>query len=659
MPRVIQTLLVANRAEVASRVFATASRLGIRTVAVYSDADATLPYVRHADLAVRLPGVSATDTYLSIDALLAAAVQAGADAIHPGYGFLSERADFARAVLRAGLVWVGPSPESMAALGDKARARALAVEVGVPVVPGAQQLAQEVGAFATAAHDLGYPVLLKASAGGGGRGMRRVDDVSELPAAFDSARREADSAFGDPTLLIERWIDRPRHIEVQILGDGTGRVLALSDRDCSVQRKHQKIVEEAPAPGLSAAMRASLAEAAIRLGEAVQYAGAGTVEFIVEGQDHYFLEVNTRLQVEHEVTECVLGLDLVAWQMHLAEGRPLELEVPPIDGHAIEVRVYAEDPVADWRPTSGSLVVVEGSGDRVRSSYASGDVMTVHYDPMLMKLIVHAPDRDRALRRLRRALADSWVAGLPTNLPLLRDLATDEAFVEGRLHTGILAERGLPRTPPVDLQRSLIGAVAVSTRARPDFGPDAIPTAFRLRGPAWEATRWRVDGQQVDLRHRVVGDRRELEWDGGAVSFRILSTATDRIRIEVDGLATDYRFAHGLTGDDGGPVWISTVQGEAMAVMLPRFPAAVGPDPDPGSCVAPTPGTVRAVHVTAGDHVIRGQPLVVLEAMKMEHQVLAPADGVVDAIRATVGDTVDEGTLLVVLTPDEDSAHPP
>ncbi|MCA9570795.1 MAG: ATP-grasp domain-containing protein [Myxococcales bacterium] len=643
----IRTLLVANRAEVASRVFRTARRLGIRTVAVHSEADADLPFVAEADLAVCIGPAPAAASYLDVEALLDAARRTGADAVHPGWGFLSERADFAEAVLAAGLTWVGPAPDVIRALGDKARARALAVSLGVNVVPGYHGADQDPAVFRAEAERIGLPVLLKAAAGGGGRGMRVVRDLDELVDAHASASREALAAFGDGTLLLEKLVERPRHIEVQVFGDGEGGVVHLFERECSIQRRHQKIVEEAPAPNLPEPLRAELLAAAVRLAGEVRYAGAGTVELIVgEDGSWAFLEMNTRLQVEHEVTEAITGVDLVAWQLAVAEGRGLPCGQDAIraEGSAIQVRVYAEDPLRDWLPTHGTLVRLDLTGERVPTGFRAGDTVSVHYDSMLAKVIAVGPTRPDAVRQLARHLQAAWVPGLTTNLPLLREIAVHPAFAAGHTHTGFLGEHGLPTPPPVDVRLSILGAVlhlALDARARASF-PRGVSAGFRVDGPAFDRDGVRVGESVVEVRWRWVGGALQARWEGGEADLVVLRSSGDAHRVVLDGVQQSWRIAA-----SGSSVYVHSGAAEGFAVLEPRFPPPAPPVAEPGSCLAPTPGTVRAVRVAAGDTVEAGDVLVVVEAMKMEHAVKAPASGDVLEVRCAEGDAVDAGDLLV------------
>ena len=642
--RPIYKLLVANRGEIARRVLRTCRELGIRTVAVYSDADAGAAHALEADEAVYIGPSPSRESYLMGERVLDAARRTGADAIHPGYGFLSENAAFAEAVEAAGLVWVGPTPSAMRALGEKAPARRLAAELGVPVVPGYDGEDDSHERLVAEAARIGLPLLIKASAGGGGRGMRRVDSWEELEEALRSARREAETAFGDGRLLIERYVERPRHIEVQVLGDGRGHVVHLFERECSIQRRHQKIVEEAPSPAVDEALRERLGEAATRLARAVGYRGAGTVEFILDPHGaFYFLEMNARLQVEHPVTELVTGVDLVAWQIAIAEGRPLTLlqDELQLRGHAIEVRVCAEDPSRGWVGGTGRLLrFVLPDGVRADAGYVQGDEVGVHYDSLLAKLIATGPDRLTAARRLRRALGEAWIAGVVNNLPLLRDIAADEAFLAGDLDTGFLARRGLPRPPPVDLPRSAAVA-AVIGRA---LSATPLGAGFRIDGVHEDVDRWAMGDLAVETR---LG--REVAVDGAARELRLVALGDGSARIVEAGVARTVRWARDGAGplQDGETVYLHLGDAEGMVRLVPRFPAPKGLEPEPGTCAAPTPGIVRAVLVEEGQEVAAGAPLVVLEAMKMEHTLRSPADGVVLSVRVQVGEAVDAGAVLV------------
>jgi acetyl/propionyl-CoA carboxylase alpha subunit len=651
----MRTVFVANRGEIARRVFRTARSLGYRTVAVASEADRNLPYVREADRAVLLPGPSdVRATYLDAARMIAAAKQGGADAVHPGYGFLSENADFAQAVLDAGLTWIGPSPAAIRAMGDKASARRVAVAHGVPVVPGWDG-DQDEATLAREAARITYPVLIKATAGGGGRGMRRVDDPADFADALRSAKAEAGSAFGSDQVIVERYVLRPRHIEIQVLGDAAGTVLFLGERECSIQRRHQKIVEEAPAPGVSVELRRAMGEAAVRVAKAVGYTSAGTVEFVVDPEGaFYFLEMNTRLQVEHPVTEEVTGLDLVALQLLVAEGRPLPLrqEDVQLTGHSIEVRLYAEDPLRDWLPATGmlrALSIPPGDGIRVEAGFEGGNELSPYYDAMLAKVIATGPDRATAVRRLQRVLDGTWAPGIVTNLPLLRQIAHHPQFAAADLDTSVLARAGLPRPPPANTALGVLGALALGFASRRPPGP----AAFRVWGRATQEDTFRSGADEVTAgwtpagtgfdalvggaEHRV----RDVRLEGGA-----LHLVVDDVRQSWQVLRAPKEPTHG-TLDDGDRVWVHTGDAEAYVELVPRFPAADAVEAEPGAAVAPTPGKVVSVRVAVGDVVEKGQLLVTLEAMKMEHRVVAPAAGKVALVRTEVGAAVREGELLV------------
>ena len=632
----ITRLLVANRGEIARRVIRTCRSLGISPVAVHSDVDAAAPHVREADLAVRLPGAAAAQTYLRADLLLAAAGRTGADAVHPGYGFLSEDAGFARAVLDAGLVWVGPPPAAIAAMGSKVDAKRLVAAAGVPVLP--TWWWEEVPA------DAPYPLLVKASYGGGGRGMRVVTDKSGLDGAVLAARREAESAFGDGTVFVEPYVERPRHVEVQVLADTHGTVLALGERDCSIQRRHQKIVEEAPSPGSSDALRAELAGAAVAAARAVGYLGAGTVEFLVTpAGEPAFLEMNTRLQVEHPVTEAVLGLDLVALQLAVAEGRALPA-VPRPEGHAIEVRLYAEDPAAGWRPSTGTLhriavpgvdATFGGRGLRLDAGIEDGGAVSPYYDPMLAKLIAWAPTRPEAVRRLASALSRAELHGIATNRDLLVRVLRHPAFAAGDTDTGFLdahPEVFAPLAGAAEVEEAaLAAALAASARRR--------ATAAVLRTvPAG----WRNNPSQPATA-AYAGPDGTVEVTYRPPPCTVATATPTQVVLERDGIRRSC-LVHAV-----GPV--SYVDGPGWAVALSELDPL--PEPvtalPPGSLTAPMPGLVLAVHVVAGDRVSAGQPVLSLEAMKMEHTLAAPADGTLTELLVAAGSQVDAGAVLAVV----------
>jgi propionyl-CoA carboxylase alpha chain len=697
--RPISVLLVTNRGEIARRVFRTCRELGIGTIAVYSDADAGALHVREADAAVRLPGSAAADTYLRADLLVAAALAAGADAVHPGYGFLAESAGFARAVEQAGLVWVGPPAAAVEAMGSKVEAKRLMAAAGVPVLP-------VLDPAEVAAADL--PVLVKASAGGGGRGMRVARTLAELPAAVQAARAEAESAFGDPMVFCEPYLEGGRHLEVQVLADGQGTVWALGERECSIQRRYQKVIEEAPSPAVDVDLRRRLGAAAVAAARAVGYVGAGTVEFLARGGEFSFLEMNTRLQVEHPVTECVTGLDLVALQLHVAQGQSLKSidlglyrresmvsapgdlgsapgnlgprpggrdpgpvdggpeledrgpEPPPVRGHAIEARLYAEDPAAGWRPDSGvlyrfavpevdaELAVPDRYGLRLDASVAGGSAVGVHYDPMLAKLVAWAPSREEAARRLAAALAGARLHGLATNRDLLVRVLRHPAFLAGETDTGFLDRHGLaalaePLADPAAealsaLAAALAGAAAnqAGSRVQP-----RVPAGWRNVPSQPQRRAYLGRSGRLDVAYRLVRGRLEAP-DHPDVT--LVSATPDEVVLEAAGVTRTFAVAR-----YPGLVCVDSALGPVTLRPVDRFPP-----PDraaaAGSLLAPMPGTVVSVAVAEGDAVRAGQQLLVLEAMKMQHPVAAPTAGTVQRLPVRVGSQVEAGALLAVVT---------
>ncbi len=633
MSKMITSLLVANRGEIARRVFRTARELGITTVAVFSDADSDAPFVRDADLAVRLPGASPAETYLRGDLIVAAALKAGADAVHPGYGFLSENAAFARAVVDAGLTWVGPTPEAIEAMGSKIEAKALMAAAGVPVLPSGS------------AEDTGFPLLVKASFGGGGRGMRIVRTAEDLPEALAGAEREAASAFGDGTVFCERLLERARHVEVQVFGDQHGTVVALHERECSVQRRHQKVVEEAPSPAVSAELRERMAEAAVTAARTLGYVGAGTVEFLLDGDEFFFLEVNTRLQVEHPVTEAVTGLDLVRLQLEVAQGARLP-EVPELSGHAIEVRLYAEDPARDWLPQSGVLSTFEvphretfgwtGHGVRLDSGVESGSEVGVHYDPMLAKVIAWGASREVAARALSGALLRSRLHGLTTNRDLLVRILRSPEFLAGETDTGFLDRFDLEPALVSDRRPHLVAAALALAAAHRAGAPvlGGLPSGWRNNPTQPQRTAF-VEGEVTYGQTFAV--------DGAPVGVVVVSASPAAVLLEVDGLLLSCAVAR-----EGSNVHVDSAFGGTTHELLDRFP-----DPSanvaPGSLTAGMPGTVTRVAVSDGETVEAGQVLLVLEAMKMEHPVVAPAAGTVSGLSVQPGDQVATGQVLAVV----------
>ncbi|AIV35850.1 acetyl/propionyl/methylcrotonyl-CoA carboxylase subunit alpha [Streptomyces sp. CCM_MD2014] len=613
----ITSVLVANRGEIACRVFRTCRQWGIRTVAVHSDADANALHTREADAAVRLPGTAPADTYLRGDLIVKAAVAAGADAVHPGYGFLSENADFARAVRDAGLVWIGPPPEAVEAMASKTRAKEL---MGIAPLTDPADVTEA---------DL--PVLVKAAAGGGGRGMRVVRRLADLDAALTAARAEATSAFGDGEVFVEPYLENGRHVEVQILADTHGTVWALGTRDCSLQRRHQKVIEEAPAPGLTPELTAELHELAVRAARAVHYVGAGTVEFLVADGKAHFLEMNTRLQVEHPVTEAVFGIDLVALQLHVAEGHALETDPPPARGHAVEARLYAEDPANGWAPQTGRLHrLAVPDGIRLDTGYTDGDDIGVHYDPMLAKAVAHAPTRAEAVRRLAGALERAVTHGPVTNRDLLVRSLRHEEFASGRMDTGFYDRHltDLTRSAPDPLAPLAAALSDASTRTGRFGGWRNLPSQPQVK-------RYAAGGEEHEVRYHHT--RTGLTAEG----VHVVHAGPDRVVLETDGVQR--RFDIARYGD--------RVHVNATALTaLPRFP-----DPTtqhaPGSLLAPMPGTVVRVAegLTEGTTVQAGQPLLWLEAMKMEHKITAPVTGRLTALNAVPGQQVTVGSLLAVV----------
>ncbi|MFE4306746.1 acetyl/propionyl/methylcrotonyl-CoA carboxylase subunit alpha [Streptomyces sp. NPDC056891] len=635
------TVLVANRGEIAVRVIRTLRELGVRSVAVYSDADADARHVREADTAVRIGPPPASESYLSVAALLDAARRTGAQAVHPGYGFLAENAGFAQACADAGLVFIGPPASAISLMGDKITAKETVKAAGVPVVPGAADPELEA-----AAHELGAPVLLKPSAGGGGKGMRLVRDLSTLTEEIASARREARASFGDDTLLVERWIDRPRHIEIQVLADAHGNVVHLGERECSLQRRHQKIIEEAPSVLLTPEIRASMGAAAVEAARSCGYVGAGTVEFIVPGGDpssYYFMEMNTRLQVEHPVTELITGVDLVEWQLRVASGEPLPFaqEDITLTGWAIEARICAEDPSRGFLPSGGTVLSLNepaGEGVRTDSGLSEGTEVSSLYDPMLSKVIVHAEDRPTALRRLRAALADTVTLGVPTNAGFLRRLLAHPDVVSGALDTGLVerdAESLVPEGVPDEVYAAAAAARLAELAPAPRDGwtdPFSVPSGWRLGGaPAPLPFPVRAAGLEPVVAEAPPGAR---------------VTATS-VTVTVDGVVHRFHRAGDWLGRDGDSWHVMDHDPVAAALSGARHGGA-------DTLAAPMPGTVTVVKVAVGDEVEAGQSLLVVEAMKMEHVISAPHAGTVTELDVTPGSTVAMDQILAVVTPREE-----
>ena len=641
----IDTLLVANRGEIACRVMRTAKTMGIRTVAVHSAIDVNARHVREADVAVNLGGAKPGESYLLIDKIIAAAKASGAQAIHPGYGFLSENAGFARAIEQAGLIFLGPPASAIEAMGSKSAAKSLMEAAGVPLVPGYHGEKQDIDTFREAAKRIGYPVLLKAAAGGGGKGMKVAESEAQLAETLESAQREAQSAFGDSRMLVEKYVLKPRHVEIQVFADQHGNCLYLNERDCSIQRRHQKVVEEAPAPGLSPELRRAMGEAAVKAAQAIGYVGAGTVEFLLDERgDFFFMEMNTRLQVEHPVTEAITGLDLVAWQIRVARGEPLPLtqQQVPLNGHAIEVRLYAEDPDHDFLPATGTLALyreaASGDGRRIDSGMAEGDSVSPFYDPMLGKLIAWGENREQARLRLLAMLDDTLVGGVKTNLAFLRRILAHPAFAACELDTGFI-----PRH-----QQQLLPA------------PGELPEAFwQLAADAWVRSEaplqrnddphspwaarsgWRAGGAaEIELHLSSQGESRKVRASNRAC------LEGEELLAEIDG--TRQRLRAIRRGDILYLQW----HGELHAITrFDPIAAAEASHAQHGGLSAPMNGSIVRVLVEPGQAVEAGTALVVLEAMKMEHSIRAPEAGTVKALYCHEGEMVSEGMALVELEP--------
>ncbi|MGK2880216.1 MAG: biotin carboxylase N-terminal domain-containing protein [Mycobacterium sp.] len=660
---VIKKLLVANRGEIARRVFRTCRDLGIATVAVYSDADADAWHVDDADEAVRLPGSSPAQTYLDGDRVIAAARLTGADAIHPGYGFLSENAGFARACADAGLVFVGPPPDAIDAMGSKLTAKAMMADAGVPVLPGGDATGLDAEELFKLGAQIGYPLLVKASAGGGGRGMRVVGSADDLDGAVASASREAKSAFADGTVFLEKYVQRPRHVEIQVMADMHGTVVSLFERECSVQRRHQKVIEEAPSPVVGDELRARMGAAAVAAARAVGYVGAGTVEFVLDangGDDDgtfAFLEMNTRLQVEHPVTELVTGLDLVRLQLLVAMGRslPAEVSAPQITGHAVEARLYAEDPTMEYLPQTGTLrtmQIPDYAGVRVDSGVRDGSVVSHHYDAMLAKVIAWAPTRSEALGTLSAALADARIHGLTTNRDLLVRVLRHDEFAGRGTDTGFLERNDVADLggAPIDGDGEGMHAVAATlaqVAARRSAAPvqPTLPAGWRNNPSQLQSAGWATaDGRERWVGYALLRDGVEVEVDGKPIEdITVLAQRPDRVVLETGGLRRGYDVLL-----DGDVAYVDSPAGSTTFTRMPRFldPSTLKPA---GSLMAPMPGSVIRLPVSAGDTVTAGQALVVLEAMKMEHTIASPIDGIVAELSVEVGQQVSTGDALAVV----------
>jgi acetyl/propionyl-CoA carboxylase alpha subunit len=661
MQRRIRTVLVANRGEIARRIFRTLRRMGIGTVAVYSDADAAAPHAAEAVESVRIGPAASLESYLDIDRILSAARATGADAVHPGYGFLAENADFAARCAAAGLTFIGPPVEAIRRMGSKVEARAIMARAGVPVAPGISGAGLDDAALARQAKGVGLPLLIKASAGGGGKGMRLVRDAGALPEALAAARRESGRAFGDDTLLIERYFDAPRHIELQIFGDASGRVVHLFERECSIQRRFQKIIEEAPSVAVDDALRERMGAAAVAAGTAIGYTGAGTVEFILDRDGQfYFLEVNTRLQVEHPVTEAISGLDLVELQVRVAQGEPLPFQQGDIGrtGHALEARLYAEDAAADFLPATGRIALWEPvplPGVRYDSGVEAGCDVTVHYDPLLAKVVAHGSTRDQARQRLIDALRRLGVAGVTTNRDFLLAVLGHPAFASGEIDTHFIerhlpeAARVLPRDPAVDRVHAIVAAIDGHERRRRAGGPlpASIPSGWRNNRWRPQDATFRIGGDEIEVRYVAApAGRFAIEAAGSTSQAVVLSAGEGTIDLEVDSLRRRFSVAA-----QGEKVYLHGPLGSAELTEVPRF-APRWSDDTVGGCLAPMPGIVRHVFVAVGDRVEKGAVMVILEAMKMEHPLVAHAPGTVKEVRVEVGQMVDPDAVMVVIEPE-------
>ncbi len=658
--RRFRTLLIANRGEIACRVIRTARAMGLRTVAVYSEADRAAMHVAMADEAVLLGPARARDSYLNIERLIEAARRTGAEAVHPGYGFLSENAEFADACLKAGLVFVGPTAEMMTAMGSKSGSKALMERAGVPLVPGYHGEAQDEATLAKAADKIGFPVLVKASAGGGGRGMRVVRSATELLPAIVSAKREAKAAFGDDRMLVEKYVDNPRHIEVQVIGDSHGNLLSLFERECTLQRRHQKVVEEAPSPTLNAAQRDTVCAAARKAAKAVNYVGAGTIEFVSDGKDVFFIEMNTRLQVEHPVTELITGVDLVEWQLRVAFGEqlPLRQDQVTMNGHAIEARVYAENPNKNFMPSVGKIrtwrTPEPADGLRIDAGYREGDAVSPYYDAMLAKVIAWAPTREAAIERLNRGLEQTDVRGIVTNIPFLSALVTDPAVAANRIDTGFI-ERELKnltpaQTPPGDLE--LCAAVAAI------LGEERKAARAEAHSP-WQVFGW----MPVGRRQRVFSFRQGHEPEQkvtltygngpsmlaiGDRTFAFASSMTDEggFDLTLDGLKSRV-----VAVIEGHELYLRTRNGRFELHWVDPFGGDEEEQVGEDKIAAPLPGTVVALLAEEGAMLEKGAPILTLEVMKMEQTLRAPFAGILKAIKCKVGDIVQEGVELAEVEP--------
>jgi 3-methylcrotonyl-CoA carboxylase alpha subunit len=658
--RRFRTLLIANRGEIACRVIRTAKAMGLRTVAVYSEADRDAMHVAMADEAVLLGPARARDSYLDIKRVIEVARKSGAEAVHPGYGFLSENAEFAQACADAGLVFVGPTADMMIAMGSKSGSKMLMEKAGVPLVPGYHGEAQDEGTLAKAADRIGFPVLVKASAGGGGRGMRIVRSAGELAAAITSAKREAKAAFGDDRMLIEKFVENPRHIEVQVIGDSHGNLLSLFERECTLQRRHQKVIEEAPSPTLNATQREAVCAAARKAAGAVNYVGAGTIEFVSNGKDVFFIEMNTRLQVEHPVTELITGIDLVEWQLRVAFGErlPLAQDQIMLNGHAIEARVYAENPQKNFMPSVGKIrtwrTPAQSNGLRIDAGYREGDAVSPHYDAMLAKVIAWAPTRDAAIERLNRGLEDTDVRGIVTNIPFLSELVTHPDVRANAIDTGFI-ERELKNLTPVsrasgDLE--LCAAVAAILRDEAEAARAETPSPWRTAGWMPVGRRQRVftfrhgHGPEQEVSLKYGNGPATLSIGELELAFTYSSTEDGGFDLTLDGMKS-----HVVAVIEGHELYLRTRNGRFDLHWVDPFGGDDEEQVGEDKIVAPLPGTVVALLAEEGATLEKGAPILTLEVMKMEQTLRAPFAGVLKLIKCKVGDIVQEGVELAEVEP--------
>ncbi|HIL83656.1 MAG TPA: biotin/lipoyl-binding protein [Pseudomonadales bacterium] len=655
----ITTLLVANRGEIARRIMRTAKEMGISTVAIYADGDAEAPFVTEADSAIALGGRTSAETYLDVSKVLDACKRSGADAVHPGYGFLSENAGFARAISDAGVSWIGPTPEVIAAMGDKLSAKKLMEAADVPTLP-AIEITPDTD-LVRAADEIGYPVLVKASAGGGGRGMRVVEKETDLQGSVDSAKREAGSSFGDDTVFLEKWLDSSRHVEIQIIGDKHGNLVHCFERECSIQRRHQKIIEEAPSPAVSPEIREAMCDAALKAAASLGYSSAGTVEFLLSGSEFYFLEVNARLQVEHPITEAIIGKDLVREQIRVAEGETLSFSQDDlrINGHAIEARLCAEDPNNDFLPSPGPVIIWQPSTQgkaRFDSGVESGSVIAVEFDPMIAKVIVHAPTRREAAARLARILETTQIQGLITNRDFLVTTLRHPSFLAGDTTTDFIERISPARTREVtsdDLAEASI-AIAIESQARNHATTrvlKTIPSGWRNTILPFEMIDFQHLNKDCHVEYRSRRDGKFRFRTGDSPDELLVTPYTcgnGLVDIDIDGRRVWYEV------DRQGMQWyVHGRSGDLQITELPRYPVS-GIDELAGGLTAPMPGAVLATEVNSGDKVSKGDLLLILEAMKMEHRITAPMDGIISELHVATGDQVENGQLLVTLNQEDE-----